>query len=154
MTPAGTDSTTGGEVEDARDTDLDQLVGSVLGGGGRRGHDADRHVLGAHDLSELGERAHAYATDHGVDLGGIDVDDAGDRESALVEAAVPGERLAEVAGADDHDRPFVFETELTPDLVHEVVDLVADATRAVAAEVRQVLADLGGVDTGQFGETV
>ena len=94
------------------------------------------------------------AADDGVDLGGVDVDDAGHRKAALVEAAVAGERLAEVAGADDHDRPVVVEPELAADLVDEVVDLVADAARAVAAEVREVLAHLGGVDAGQLGEAV
>ena len=54
---------------------------------------------------------------------------------ALAEPAVAGERLAEVAGADDDDGPVVGEAELAADLVHEVRDLVADAAGAVAAEV-------------------
>jgi hypothetical protein len=98
--------------------------------------------------------AHPHATHDGVDLGDVDVDDAADGEPALAEPAVAGEGLAEVAGTDDDDRPVVVETELTPDLVHEVVDLVADTAGAVAAEVRQILADLGGVDAGQLGETL
>ena len=87
-----------------------------------------------------------------ADLGRVDVDDAGDGEAALAEPAVAGERLAEVAGADDDDRPVVGQAELAADLVDEVVDLVADAAGAVAAEVAEVLADLGGVDAGQLGE--
>ena len=89
---------------------------------------------------------------HRADLGGVDVDDAGDREAALAEAAVAGEGLAEVAGADDHDGPVVGQAELAADLVDEVLDLVADAAGAVAAEVAEVLADLGGVDAGEVGE--
>ena len=57
-----------------------------------------------------------------------------------------------VAGTDDDDRPVVVEPELTPDLVDEVVDVVADATGPVAAEVAQVLANLGGVEAGELGE--
>ena len=43
------------------------------------------------------------------------------------EAAVAGEGLAEVAGADDDDGPVVGEPELAAHLVDEVLDLVADA---------------------------
>ena len=85
-------------------------------------------------------------------LARVDVDDAGDREATLAEAAVAGERLAEVAGADDHDRPVVVEAELAADLVDEVLDVVADAADAVGAEVAEVLAHLGGVDAGEVGE--
>ena len=77
---------------------------------------------------------------------------AGDGEAALAEPAVAGERLAEVAGADDDDRPVVGQAELAADLVDEVLDLVADAAGAVAAEVGEVLADLGGVHAGQLGQ--
>src|SRR5258705_421664 len=66
--------------------------------------------------------------------------------------AVPGERLTEVAGADDHDRPVVGQAELAPNLVDQVLDLVPDATGAVRAEVAEVLADLGGVDASEVGE--
>ena len=75
-------------------------------------------------------------------------------KAALAEPAVAGEGLAEVAGADDDDRPVVGEAELAADLVHEIGDLVADAARAVAAEVAEVFANLGGVDTAEFGETL
>ena len=59
-------------------------------------------------------------------LGGIDVDHRRDREASLVESGVVGERLAEVAGADDHDRPVVRQPELPAHLVGQVVDLVPD----------------------------
>ena len=73
-------------------------------------------------------------------------------EAAGAEAAVVGERLAEVADADDHDRPVVGEAELAADLVQQVLDVVADAPGAVGAEVGEVLADLGRVDAGQLGQ--
>ena len=72
--------------------------------------------------------------------------------AALAEAAVAGERLAEVAGADDDDRPVVVEAELAAELVDQVLDVVADPAHAVGAEVAEVLAHLGGVDAGEVGE--
>ena len=45
---------------------------------------------------------------------------AGHGEAPLAEPAVVGERLAEVAGADDDDGPVVGEAELAADLVEEV----------------------------------
>ena len=85
-------------------------------------------------------------------LGGVDVDDPGHRIAPLPEAAVAGERLTEVPGADDHDRPVMVETELPAELVDQVLDVVADTTHAVGAEVTEVLAHLGGVDPGEISE--
>jgi hypothetical protein len=106
------------------------------------------------DLREVGQVPDADAGDHGADLSLIDIDDATDGKSPLVEAAVSGERLSEVAGADDDDRPVLCETELAADLVDEEFDVVADAARAVASEVAEVLAHFGGVDAGEFGQFV
>src|SRR5690606_20419137 len=143
------------EVEHARDAGRDERVGGLLGGAGRGGDHADRHVAGGDDAGQFGHRADldrvGTGADRGTDLGGGDVDHADDAEAALVEAAVAGERLSEVAGADDDDRPVVVEAELAANLVHQVGDLVAHATGAVATEVREVFADLGGVHAGQFG---
>ena len=87
-----------------------------------------------------------------ADLGRVDIDDAGDGIAALAEAAVAGEGLAEVAGADDDDGPVVVEPELPAELVDEVLDVVADAAHPVGPEVAEVLAHLGGVDPGEIGE--
>src|SRR5690606_11450624 len=46
------------------------------------------------------------------------------------------------------------EPELAAHLELEVLDVVADATRPVAAEVAEVLADLGGVEPGQLGQAL
>jgi hypothetical protein len=48
----------------------------------------------------------------------------------------------------------VIEAELATDLVHEVVDLVPDAASSVAAQVRQIFADLRGVHAREVGEPV
>ena len=150
----GTASTTGAKLRMLVIPARDEAVGGVLRGGGGRGDDADAHPLGLHDLGQLVDVADAHAAEHGADLGLVDVDDAGDREAALAEPAVAGEGLAEVAGADDDDRPVVGQAELAADLVHEVGDLVADPAGAVAAEVGEVLADLGGVDPAELGQAV
>ena len=89
-----------------------------------------------------------------ADLGSVDIDDAGDGEASIAEPAVAREGLTEVAGADDHDGPVVGEAELAADLVDQVLDLVADATGAVRAEIAEILADLGRVDTREVGELV
>ena len=80
----------------------------------------------------------------------VGIEQGHDPEAAGAEAAVVGERLAEVPDADDGDRPVVGEAELTRDLVEQVLDVVAHAAGAVGAEEREVLADLGRVDARQL----
>ena len=46
----------------------------------------------------------------------------------------------------------MVQTEFALDLVHEVGGLVTDPARAVTAEIAQVLAHLGRIDAGQFGQ--
>ena len=101
------------------------------------------------DLIEVPD---SHAADDRSDLGVVDVDDATDRETAVAETVVAGEGLAQVAGPDDDDGPIMSETKLATNLVHEKFDVVPDSTRAVAAEVAQVLADLGSIDAGEFGK--
>src|SRR5262249_9550603 len=52
------------------------------------------------------------------------------------------------------DRPVVRQAQFATDLVHQEGDLVAHPTGAITAEIRQVLAHLGGIDTGEFGEAL
>ena len=150
--PCGHGDDRRGEVQDARDAGGDERVGGILRGMPGRGDDPDRDVPLLHHLGDLVEVTDAHAPDHRADLGGVDVDDATDREPSIAEPVVAGERLAEVAGADDDDGPVVGEAEFATDLVHEEVDVVAHAPRAVAAEVAQVLADLGRVHAAELGE--
>ena len=70
----------------------------------------------------------------------------------LAEAGVVGEGLAQVAHPDDDAGPVVGEAQLTTDLEQQVVDVVAHTPRAVAPEVREVLADLRGVHAGHLGQ--
>ncbi len=97
-----------GEVEDARDpgrTSRSAASWAAPGGVAITPIDTWR---GLHDLG-ADRRCDARATPPRTvpTLVVVDVDDPGDREATVAEAAVAGERLAEVAGADDHDRPVV-----------------------------------------------
>ena len=84
----------------------------------------------------------------------VGVDERHDPKAAGAETTVVGQGAAEVSDSDDRDRPVAGEAELPGDLVEEVVDVVADAARAVGAEVREVLADLGRVHAGQLGQAL
>jgi hypothetical protein len=70
------------------------------------------------------------------------------------EPAVTGERVAEVADADERDRLPVVEPEGALQLVHQRRDLVPDPADAVGADVGQVLAQLRRVHAGGGGELV
>ena len=82
----------------------------------------------------------------------VGVEQRDDAEAAAAEAGVVGQRVAEVADADDDDGPVLGHADLAGDLVAQVVDVVADAAGAVGAEVGEVLAQLGAVDAGRGGE--
>ena len=129
-----------------RDPGRDQPVADVLGGDGRRGDDADRDAVLGDDLLEVVERADVDAGDDLAVPVGVGVEQRHDPEAAAAEAGVVGQRVAEVADADDDDRPVLGQPDLAGDLVAQVVDVVADAAGAVGAEVGEVLAQLGGVD--------
>ena len=118
----------------------------------RGGDDADRDAVLADDLLEVVEGAHVEPGDQLVVPVGVGVEQRDDPEAADAEAGVVGERVAEVADADDDDRPVLGHADLAGDLVAQVVDVVADAAGAVGAEVGEVLAQLGAVDAGRGGE--
>ncbi len=79
---------------------------------------------------------------------GVGVEQGHHAEPAAAEAGVVGQRVAEVADADDDHRPVLGHADLAGDLVAQVVDVVADSAGAVGAEVGEVLAQLGAVDAG------
>ena len=110
-TPGGHLQHAGREVQDARDAGRDEPVADVLRGRGGRRDDADRGAGRAHDLGQVVEVAHDEAADLLADAGRVGVEQPDDAEAALVEAAVAGERVAEVADADEHDRPALRQAE-------------------------------------------
>ena len=86
------------------------------------------------------------------DAGRVGVEQRRDLEAADGEAGVAGQRLTEVADADQRDRAVHGEPEGAGDLLGQGRDVVADAADAVRAEVGQVLAQLRGVDAGRGGQ--
>ena len=77
---------------------------------------------------------------------------ADDLEAFLAEAGVVGERQAEVAGAHDRDAQLAIEAEDLPQVPAQVLDVVADAADAELAEIREVLANLRGVEVELLGQ--
>ena len=143
------------EVEDRRDAGVDEAVGHLLG----RAAGVAMMPIAIAALGAIVGRGRRSTRWRGrrrcwPTLLGIGVDQRHDPEAAGAEAPVVRERLAEVADADDGDRPVVGEAELAGDLVEQVLDVVPDAPGAVGAEVREVLADLGRVDAGQLGQAL
>ena len=102
----------------------------------------------ADEAGQVGHRPHRLAGDPLADQAGVAVEQGDDPEAALGEPAVGRERPAEVAHADDGDRPVLGEPEHGGDLGGEALDVVADAAHAVGPEVGQVLAEHRGADAG------
>ena len=117
-----------------------------------RGHgdDADGQVLLGGDGRQVVDVADDELADALAHLGGVGVDQCGDAEAPRQEAAVVGERVAEMAQPGDHDRPVLGHPQLAADLEEQVADVVADPPRAVRPEVGEVLAHLGRVHPGQL----
>ncbi len=82
----------------------------------------------------------------------IGVDQRGHPETTGGEPAVVGQGGAEVTDTDDDNRPVLGQAEFTGDLVDEILHVVADTARSVGAQVREVLAQLGGVDPRRRGQ--
>src|SRR5579864_5388142 len=140
------------EVKDALHARRDEPVGCVLRRASGRGDDPDRDLALFHDALEVREVLNDHRVDGLADLRLVDVDQRAHAEPALAEAAIVRQRAPEVADADDDAVPILREPELTADLINEVLDVVADAARAVRTEVREVFPDLRRVDPGGFGK--
>ena len=78
----------------------------------------------------------------GADLRWIAVDSRNHFEACVVKADVTRQSASEMPHADDDDRPLLIETEELVQLFGERIDLIADATDAEVAELRQVFTDL------------
>jgi hypothetical protein len=141
-----------GVVEDDLHTGLDQSVGDGLGCGGRHGEDADDDLLLGDDPLELAEVAHLEAADLCADDRRVDVEHGDDLEAVVGEDVGAGDRLAEVADAEEGDVVLAGGAQDLADLPHQRLDVVADATLAELAEAREIAADLGRVDVGVVGE--
>ena len=103
-------------------------------------------------VSSSEKSPHRDAADLGADALRVDVEDRDDPEAVVGEDVRAGDRLAEVAGAEQRDV-------VLPGGAQDLADLARPATRPVAdpalpelAEAGEVAADLGRVDVGVLGE--
>ena len=92
-------------------------------------------------------RAHLLA-----DLGLVGVEDRHDAEAVVGEDVRGGDRLAEVAGAEQRDVVLAGGAQDLADLRDQRVDVVADPALAELAEARQVAPDLRRVDVRVLGQ--
>jgi hypothetical protein len=76
-----------------------------------------------------------------------DVEQPYDPESSGHEARRACERMSQVTHAGHHDASLMIEADLALDLPEKVGDVVTRPSGAVSPEVREILADLGGVDS-------
>ena len=142
----------GAKLRMLRDAGGDHLVGDVLGGDAGVAITPMATPCSRTIALEVGEVADVDAGDVLAPALRVGVEQCHDAEAAAAEAGVVGQRVAEVADPDDDDGPVLGHADLAGDLVAQVVDVVPDAAGAVAAEVGQVLAELGAVDPGGGGE--
>ena len=85
-------------------------------------------------------------------LGRVGVEGGHDVKAALGEATVVAEGLAEVARTDQGHVVLLVEAELAVDLLAQQLGVVADSPGPVGPHVGEVLAYLGGIDTGAAGQ--
>ena len=87
-----------------------------------------------------------------ADLGVSDVEQRDDLEPLPAEAGIVGKRQSEVAGAHHRDPELAVEAENLAQVTLEVLDVIADASDAKLAEIRQILADLRRVQVKLLGQ--
>ncbi len=104
------------------------------------------------DVVEVVDRPHRDAAELLADQLRGAVEDRDDPEAVVGEDVGGGDRLAEVAGAEQGDVVLARGAQDLADLGDQRLDLVADAALAELAEAREVAADLGRVDVGPGGE--
>src|SRR3954468_6750609 len=141
-----------GVVEDDLHARVDQLVGERLGGGGRDGEHADRDVLLLDDRLQVVGVPDGRVADLLPQLGRVRVEDRDDAETVVGEDVAGGDRLAEVACAEQRDVVLAGGPQDLADLADEAVDVVADAALAELPEPGEVAPDLRRVDVGVLGE--
>ena len=80
------------------------------------------------------------------------VEERRDLEALLPEPGVIGKRQTEVARPHDGDTQMAIETKDLPQVTAKILDVVTNAADTELAEVRQILANLRGVEVELLGE--
>ena len=108
--------------------------------------------LGDDRLAARRSRAPRRLADLGADDARVDVEHGDDLEAVVGEDVGAGDRLAEVAGAEEGDVVLAGGAQDLADLRDQRLDVVADPALAELAEAGEVAADLGRVDVRVLGE--
>src|SRR5215203_367550 len=120
-----------------------------------RGHGDDGNVqpIAAHHLLQLLDVVNRNSTSRFVaDLLVGGVEERGDLETFLTKPRVIGQREAEIACAHDGHPQMAIEAENLPEVAAQFLDVVTDAPDTELAEVRQILANLRGVEMKLLGQ--
>ena len=120
----------------------------------RHGDHRDADAVAARDLLQLVDVVdrHAARATAGRPSRSASSNSAAISKPSWRKPGIVGEREAEVAGAHDRDAQLAIEAENLPQVALQIVDVVADAADAELAEVREVLANLRGVQVELLGE--
>ena len=110
-TPSGTASTAGAKLSTERTPAATRASQACWAPSERGGDDADGEAVVGDQRGQVAHRAHPLAGDPLADDARVAVEQRDDPEAPLGEAAVGGERPAQVAHADDGDRPVLGEAE-------------------------------------------
>src|SRR5215475_3819854 len=97
---------------------------------------------------------HDESVDALADARRIGVEQRREAEPATGEPAVARERVAEITDTDQRDRAALVQPQHRFDLLDEQRDVVPDATGAVRAEMREILAELRRVHPRDRGEAL
>src|SRR5688572_1016583 len=137
----------GREVQDGLDPGGDDLLDYRLRMRSRNGDDRDVQPFPSNDALELLDVVNRHtATRFVTDLLIGRVEERRDLEPFLAESRVVGQCESQVAGSHDRNPQVPIEPEDLPQVAAQVLDVVADTANAELAEVRQVLANLRGVE--------
>lgn len=142
------------EIQDAGDSTCDQSVTNTLRCERWGGDDTDRDALRAEHVLQFAERQDLPGPDSLTAAGRVAVEQRHDSETTRGESAVVGKRMPEITDPDDDHRPVVSHSDLSGDLVAEILHVVSDSPSAVGAEIGQVFTQLGTVDPGRGGQVL
>src|SRR5262249_52784412 len=137
----------GREVQDGLDASADDEVDHLGRGRRRHGKYGDADAFALDDLLQLADVMNRHpAARVFADLRAQRVEQRRNLEPFLLKAGIVGQRESEVAGADDRHAQLPVEAENLAQMPFEIADVIADATHAELAEIREVFPDLRGVE--------